>query len=114
MTYSPAQLFGHQLKKLRTEQKHHSLRSLGDTLGVSAKHLSEIENGLKLPNDELINRIAVEFEYDEVKLCAIAKTVPYAVKLAIENDERISRMVWLLVQTDKETFENVERLLLER
>lgn len=103
--------FGLALKKLRSERKAHSLRSLGDALGVSAKYLSEIENGIKLPEDELISKIAVEFRIREVKLFKIAKRVPYRVQQAITQDGDLSELIAKLVGADVATLEAVRKLL---
>jgi transcriptional regulator with XRE-family HTH domain len=103
--------FGSVLKKLRTERKAHSLRSLGSSLGVSAKYLSEIENGLKMPEDELIYKIAREFRISEVKLFRVAKRVPYTVRQVIEQDGEFSSLVAKLAKADAATVEAVRKML---
>jgi transcriptional regulator with XRE-family HTH domain len=103
--------FGQVLKKLRAERKAHSLRSLGSVLGVTAKFVWEIENGVHLPSDELIYKIAREFRIKETKLFRIAKRVPYSVRHAIERDGELSELVASLVKADTETIEAVRKLL---
>jgi transcriptional regulator with XRE-family HTH domain len=103
--------FGRALKKLRSERKAHSLRSLGSVLGVSAKYLSEIENGIHLPADELIYKIAKEFRISEVKLFKIAKRVPLSVRQAIEHNGELSDLVAKLVKADAVTLEAISKLL---
>ena len=103
--------FGRALKKLRSERKAHSLRSLGDVLGVSAKYLSEIENGIHLPQDELIYKIAKEFRISEVKLFKIAKRVPLTVRQVIEKNSDMSDLVAKLVKADAATLDAIRQLL---
>jgi transcriptional regulator with XRE-family HTH domain len=103
--------FGKVLKKLRSERKAHSLRSLGSVLGVTAKFVWEIENGVHLPSDELIYKIAREFRVSEVKLFKIAKRVPLSVRQVIERDGDISELVARLVKADAETIAAVSKLL---
>jgi transcriptional regulator with XRE-family HTH domain len=103
--------FGRALKKLRSERKAHSLRSLGEAVGVSAKYLSEIENGIHLPQDELIYKIAREFRISEVKLFKIAKRVPHTVRQAIERDGDLNELVAKLVKADASTLEAISQLL---
>jgi transcriptional regulator with XRE-family HTH domain len=103
--------FGRTLRKLRAERKAHSLRSLGEVVGVSAKYLSEIENGIHLPADELIYKIAKEFRISEVKLFKIAKRVPLTVRQAIERNGELSDLVAKLAKADAATLEAVSKLL---
>jgi transcriptional regulator with XRE-family HTH domain len=103
--------FGRTIRKLRAERKAHSLRSLGEAVGVSAKYLSEIENGIHIPQDELIYKLAKEFRISEVKLFKIAKRVPLSVRHAIEHNGELSDLVAKLVKADATTLEAVSQLL---
>lgn len=103
--------FGRILKRLRSERKAHSLRSLGDAVGVSAKYLSEIENGIHLPQDELIYKIAREFAISEVKLFKVAKRVPLTVRHAIEHNDDLQDLIAKLVNADGSTLEAINQLL---
>jgi transcriptional regulator with XRE-family HTH domain len=103
--------FGRAIKKLRSERKVHSLRSLGESVGVSAKYLSEIENGVHIPADELIYKLAKEFSISEVKLFKIAKRVPLSVRHAIEHNGDLSDLVAKLIKADATTLETISQLL---
>lgn len=103
--------FGLYLKELRSTIKHHSLRSLGSVLGVSANYLSLIEKGEYLPEDAMIHNIAVEFGIDEIKLFKIARRVPYMVRLEIEANEQLMDIVSRLVEASQSQLDEIVEIL---
>lgn len=77
--------FGQYLYQLRA-QRRLSLIQLGARLGINASYLSEIERGLKMPQDELVSRIAIFFGLDENGLFEMLGKVPLSVLQEIEQN----------------------------
>lgn len=51
-------------------------RQLADKVGVGVPHISKVEAGRESPSDELLAKIANEFEIDKDELLIAARRVP--------------------------------------
>ena len=68
------QTFGQWLKEHR-QARDLTLRSLAEQLGVKHPYLSQIENGLAMPSEELAGKIAIIFGADPEEIVFLAREV---------------------------------------
>jgi transcriptional regulator with XRE-family HTH domain len=72
--------FGGHVRASRLS-KHVTLRAFAKRLGIAPSQLSNIENGLLVPDPDVIRRIATELEEDVDQLFALAgKLTPEAIR----------------------------------
>ena len=82
--------FGDYLLELR-ESKGLSLAQLGDKVGVSSNHLSEIERARKQPSDSLIRALAKFYEKDEDEFFSRLGRVPALATEYLEHSEWLQK-----------------------
>src|SRR5437867_3664713 len=67
--------FGQLLRQLRTKTGI-GIKRLAPELGVSYSYLSKLENNEIGPSEDLVNRVAKYFEFDQDRLLISAGKVP--------------------------------------
>ncbi len=70
----PEEDFAQWLQQQRKEANL-TLRELADKLGVKHSYLSQLENGLATPSEDLARRIAAVFGADEERVVFLARNV---------------------------------------
>ncbi len=59
---------GERLRTQRVEKLGRGLREMAKLLDIAPAHLTDIEKGRRSPSDELLMRIATQYEIDEADL----------------------------------------------
>ncbi len=67
--------FGKVLRQLRDETGT-GIKKLAPELGVSYTYLSKLENGVTIPSEDFVGRVAKYFNYDKDRLLLAAGRVP--------------------------------------
>ena len=74
------------------------LIDVADGIGISVNYLSEIENGKRVPRDEMIRNISIFYGVDEVELFDKFGRVSLSVVEELRKDVGLHRRVWELVK----------------
>ncbi|MGM1416380.1 helix-turn-helix domain-containing protein [Bacillus cereus group sp. BceL300] len=91
--------FGQLLRRERLSRTSYTISRLSEAVGVSAKYLSEIERGLKLPEDGLIKKLADAIGTCELELFKTAKRVPYSLRKELEEDVLLLEVMFKVINT---------------
>jgi HTH-type transcriptional regulator, competence development regulator len=79
--------FGSILRQLR-DNSGTGIKRLAPELGVSYTYLSKLENGVTVPSDEFIERVAKYFHYNKDHLLlAAGKVPPEVLEILRENPD---------------------------
>lgn len=70
-----------------------SIAQLAVRVGVNPSLLSEVERGLRLPNDEMVRNLAVYFSLDENTLFEIAGRVPLTIREELESQTMLQKVL---------------------
>lgn len=70
-----------------------SIAQLAVRIGVNPTHLSEVERGIRLPNDEMVRSLAVYFSLDENTLFEIAGRVPLTIREELESQTMLQKVL---------------------
>lgn len=80
--------FGKILRSLRAKEKI-GIKKLAPQIGVSYSYLSKLENNEIGPSAELVDRIAVYFDYDRDRLLLSAGKIPDEIlKILSDNPDK--------------------------
>ncbi len=86
------QEIGNLVKKLRT-QNGLSMAQLAVRVGINPIYLSQVERGVRLPSDEIIQNIADFFNLDENDLFDMAGRVPLVVREELEKQSMLQNLL---------------------
>ncbi|MCS0827447.1 helix-turn-helix domain-containing protein [Cytobacillus firmus] len=91
---------GKELRDYRND-RNYTLRDASDKIGISENYLSEIERGLKNPNDDIIRNMAVLYGLDEKYLFDRFERVPLVVTEELKDNDRLGRTMYNIVTDDE-------------
>ena len=85
------------------------LREFARILDVSPTHLSDVENGRRVPSEELLTQIATHLELDLDQLLAAAGRVPEDTRRFIENNPQAISLFRKVSTLDSRQLEQLEK-----
>jgi len=88
---------GYYLKGLRYE-KGLRLIDVANKIGVNSTYLSDIENGKKTINEDIIGKLSLIYGVDEIELSIRFGMVSWSVIEGLKKDEELHRRVWEMVK----------------
>lgn len=100
-TKSKNQEIGNFVAKLRA-QKGLSMAQLAVRVGINPIYLSQVERGLRLPSDEVIQNIAEFFALDENDLFDMVGRVPLVVREELENQSILQNLLKEMLKLDEQ------------
>ena len=88
---------GYYLKGLRCKLGLR-LIDVANKIGINSTYLSDIENGKKNINEQMIGKLSLVYDVDEVELSVRFGMVSFSVIEGLKNDEELHRRVWKMVR----------------
>jgi HTH-type transcriptional regulator, competence development regulator len=107
--WRPDETLGDRIRIGRA-RKHLTLRQLAEAIHRSASFLSDIENGRRLPSDEVLKELATELDLDEDDLLAAAGRVAPEVSDYLRSNPEAARLFRAL-STNRVGAQGVRRLI---
>lgn len=91
---------GYYLKGLRCKTGLR-LIDVANKIGVNSTYLSDIENGKKNINEDIIGKLSLIYGVDEIELSIRFGMVSWSVIEGLKKDKELHRRVWEMVKDDR-------------
>ncbi|MFP5303529.1 helix-turn-helix transcriptional regulator, partial [Cobetia sp. SIMBA_158] len=87
--------------RLKRIERHLKLVDVAEAIGISKNYMSEIERMKKLPSDEVIEKLAEFFGFEEKYLYDRFQRIPSSVASEIIGNEKISGVLYEISKNDE-------------